>query len=223
MLLVELGIVEYLELSLWIVSMGVMLVVGILFVKDYKKLENTYFLWLSMFFFLFIVAKILRIIVRFYIGEPPPGDPLTGDAFILESVYTIVSFMGLFFVYYALEKNTIKKTHYFFSTVVWITAIASIIDFITRSLLFITGVLFVITILGLPIIFIYLGLRSNGAVRRNSFIVAGGIIMVILSIAMDIPDARVIFILPELVLAIVPPALLIMGCILLRMGFQTKI
>jgi len=172
---------------------------------------------------LFIISRILRIIVRFYIGEPPPGNSLEGDAFILESIYTIVSYIGLFCVYYALEKTLVKKTHYLFSILVWITCVISIIDFIVRNLLWLTLPFFIATVLGLPLIFFYLAAKSSGAVRKNSLLVAIGIVLFILGIALDIPDGRPLFIaLGDVFLAIVPPILQIIACILLYKGFQTK-
>lgn len=221
--MVVLGPIEYTEIVLWLISMGILAVTGALFVRDYKRLNNKYFLRISFFFFLFILAKMFRLIVRFYIGEPTPGQPLEGDAFILESVYTIVSYIGLFFVYYALEKDVVKKTHFFFSILVWVTCVVSIIDFITRSLLFVTVILFIATVFGLPLIFLGLAIKSSGVVRRNSIIVAIGVIILFLSIATDIPDGRVIFMWPPLILAIVPPTLLIISCLFLRTGFKTKI
>lgn len=208
---------------MWTISIIVLFIVGLNFIKDYKSTENKYFFWISMFFFLFIIARILRLIVRFYIGEPPPGEPLTGTAFILESIYTIISFIGLSQVYYALESTIIKKTHYAFTILVWVTCAISIIDFITRSLLYITIPFFIATVLGLPLIFLGLAINSSGSVRKNALLVAFGVVLFVLSIAMDIPDGRVIFgTLPDLILATVPPGLAIISCVILRRGFQAK-
>jgi len=210
-------------LTLWIISIIAMALVGIWFLNDYRKTKNIFFFWISLFFFLFIIARCFRLVVRYYIGEPPVGQPLTGDAFILESIYTVISFLGLFSVYFALEKTLVKKSHFFFSIVVWITCIISIIDFITRNLLWLTLPFFVITVLGLPLIFLYLAAKSSGQVRKNSIIVAIGAVLFILGIAFDIPDGRPLFIiLGEPVLEIVPPLLQIIACVMLWKGFQTK-
>ncbi|TFG19069.1 MAG: hypothetical protein EU533_07110 [Promethearchaeota archaeon] len=218
-----LGPLEYTALVLWIISIIFLAIAGTLFMRDYKKSENIFFFWISLFFFLFILSRILRITVKFYIGEPPAGEPLTGDAFILESIYTIVSYIGLFCVYFALEKTLVKKSHFFFSIVVWVTCILSIIDFITRTLLWLTLPFFILTVLGLPVIFLYLAAKSSGEVRRNSLLVAIGVIMFIFGIAFDIPDGKPIFIvLGDVFLAIVPPILQILAVIILRKGFQTK-
>ncbi|MHA1281710.1 MAG: hypothetical protein ACTSQP_04320 [Promethearchaeota archaeon] len=221
---VTLGIIQYLELSLWIVSIFFLTFAGIWFSREYKRTKNILFFWVGPFFFLFIIARIFRLLVRFYIGEPKPGEPLIGDAFILESIYTIVSYIGLFCIYFALEKTYIRKTKFFFSILVWIITILSIIDFITRNLLWITLPLFILTVLALPIIFFILAAKSSGQVRKNSIIVAIGIIFFILGIAFDIPEGRILFIgLGELFLATIPPIFQIIACILIWEGFRKRV
>lgn len=220
---VTLGPLQLIEISLWLIVMVLLAIVGTLFLKDYRRSENKYFLWISFFFFLFILARILRLIVKFYFGEPAVGGSLEGEAFILESIYTVVSYIGLFFIYYAMESKTIKKTHYFFSILVWIVCAVSIVDFVTRNLLYITLPLFLLLVLALPIIFLILAIKSSGQVRTNAFYVFIGILLFILGIAMDIPDGKMVFYtLPIEILAIVPPTAQIISFFFLRKGFSTK-
>lgn len=221
---VTLGPLQLIEISLWLIVIVLLAIVGILFLKDYRRSDNKYFLWISFFFFLFILARILRLLVKFYFGEPViPGDPLVGEAFILESIYTIVSYIGLFFIYYAMESKTIKKTHYFFSILVWVVTAVSIIDFVVRELLYITLPLFLLLVLALPTIFLILAIKSSGQVRTNALYVFIGILLFILGIAMDIPDGKMVFYtLPIEILAIVPPMAQIISFYFLRKGFSTK-
>jgi hypothetical protein len=218
------GTWQYVEIFLWIISIGILAIVGILFLRDEMKIKNKYYIWLSLFFFLFIIARILRLYVRFYIGEPPPGEPLTGDAFIVESIYTIVAHVGIFFIYYDLESKKKVKTYYFFSIVVWITCLLYIIDFVMRSLLFVILVFFLISLMAFPLIYLYLGVKSDGDIRKKCFLVAIGAILFILSIALDDPDGRPIFVgLGEIFLAIVPPVFAICGITLMRLGFIKRL
>ncbi len=215
---------------LWIVSIVFLLAVGILFVKDYRKSKTKYFFWISLYFFLFTVARGLRLIVKFYIGEPAyilgstQAPQLTGTAWVLESAYTIVSYIGLFFIYYAMESTVVKKTHYFFSIWVWVVTAISMIDFVTRALTAINVILFLVLVLGLPLIFLNLAIKSRGSVRRNAFLVFIGILFFILSVAFDIPDGKPIFgALPAEILAIVPPICAIVSCLFFRKGFSTEV
>jgi len=225
---VTLGPLQLTEITLWIISMVCLVIVGILFVKDYRKNNNIYFFWLSLYFFLFTIARSLRLIVKFYIGEPAwsagqPAPELTGMAWILESAYTILSYIGLFFIYYAMESTFIKKTHYFFSIWVWVVTAISLIDFVTRTLTAINVILFLVLVMGLPVIFLNLAIKSSGSVRKNALIVFVGILLFILSVGMDIPDGKVLFgVLPAEVLAIVPPVCAITSCYFFRRGFKTE-
>ncbi len=224
MMAVPLGIWQYVEISLWLACISFLGIVGSLFVRDYLKNKNQYFFWISLFFYLFVIARIIRLIVRFYIGEPPIGETLEGDAFVLESIYTILSYIGLFFVYFAIERTLFKKSHYFFSIVVWVTCVISIIDFVTRALFYLNILFFVITVAALPLIFIGLAIKSSGSVRTNAIYVAIGVLLFILAIALDIPDGRILFYpLGEIFLAIVPPVLMMVAIVIMRRGFQTKV
>ena len=113
-----------------------------------------------------------------------------------------------------------KKHHYYF-----VIFLIAIINFIVGDiiLLYITGALFVIVVTGLPIIFLNLGLKTSGALRKNCFFVAIGIILSACGVAFDIPEARVYWIgIPGFleVIKFVAPMLQIGGCIFLGIGFR---
>lgn len=221
LLQIALGPIQIIELSLWITSCVGLGIVGTFFILEYRNEKNKFFLWISLYFYLFIIARIFRLIVRFYYGDPPLGGTIEGTAFVLESIYTVVSFAGLFMVYYALEKDVIKKTHYLFSIVVWITTIVSIIDFIRRDLLWLTMPFFLVTVLGVPLIYISLAVKSSGAVRKKAVLVFTGIALFILGVIFDIPDAQFLWVaIPPDILGILAPCCHIISCFFLRKGFQ---
>ena len=221
---VDIGPLEVTEIVLWIVSCVVLAIVGILFLSNSRKMNNKFYLWISLFFLFFIPARIFRIIVKFILGEPPVGEPLTGDALFFEIIYTCTSFTGLFFVYFAIERTIVKKTHFLFSIFVILTTIVSIIDFITRAIFFITMPFFIITILGLPIIFLNLARNSSGYIRKNAIIITLGILLFEFGIAFDIPDAQFLWEgFPDIFLAIAPPVMQIFAIIILRKRFLSAV
>ena len=71
--LVEIGPLEVTEIVLWVISCVFLGIVGLLFFIDSRKIQNKFYLWISLFFFFFIPARIFRIFVRFVYGEPPIG------------------------------------------------------------------------------------------------------------------------------------------------------
>jgi hypothetical protein len=211
--------------------MGFTFIVGFLFIKDYRKRETKYFFWISLYFFLFTVARSFRLIVKFYIGEPvwnigDPAPDLQGMIGLLETIYTILSYIGLFFIYYAMESTTVKKTHYFFSIWVWIVCIVSILDFIIDNIFLYTInlIFFLVLVLGIPLIFLNLAIKSSGSVRRSALSVFIGILLFILSVAMDIPDGKPVFgALPPVIVSIAAPTCTILSCIFFRKGFTTEV
>ena len=76
-------------------------------------MNNKFYLWVSLFFFLFIPARICRIVVRFVLGEPPIGDVFTGEVLVVQILYMFFAIAGLFFIFFGLERTLLKKTHYF--------------------------------------------------------------------------------------------------------------
>jgi hypothetical protein len=175
-----------------------------------------------LFFYLFIIARIFRLIVKFHYGDPDIGGTLEGEAFILESLYTIISYIGVFFLYFGFERSFLKKTHYFFSILTIIVTILSIIDFLTRSLTTITIILFIGLNLGIPLIYLYIAIKGSGNVRQKAIYVFIAYWCFAFSIAMDIPDGKVIFgFLPLEFLILFPPFIQIISFFFFRAGFRS--
>jgi len=89
--LVELNELDYIEIILWIVSIIVIFIVGILFLKDRKK--NFDFHIFSLFFFLFIPARLCRMTAKFIVGQAPIGEAPTGEVIIFYVGYTFFSYI----------------------------------------------------------------------------------------------------------------------------------
>lgn len=196
---------------------------GIIYFLDSRKMNNKFYLWISLFFFLFIPARICRIVVRFVYGEPPVGDVFTGEILILQIFYMGFAISGLFFIFFGLERTILKRTHYIFSIVVWIFLLVSVIDLIIRKIFFITMVLFIFTIGGLPLIFLNLARNSSGSVRKTAIIATIGVLLFEVGIAFDIPDARILWVgIPDIFLAIAPASMQILSILFLRKGFHSE-
>ncbi len=219
---VALSPIDSFELILWLISIAVLTIIGIFFIKDYRKAKNNYFFWISLFFLLLMVARIFRLIVIYYIGEPPIGQPFTGTAFIFESLFLFTMYIALFCIYFALERNILKKTHYIFSGLVCVLCSIAIVNLLFFNiLLYVAMVLFIITILGLPLIFINLAKKTSGALRRKAFVVFIGAILAELGLAFDVPEGFILWSnlgLLDLFL-ILAPILQIIGYILIKKGF----
>ncbi|MHA1147375.1 MAG: hypothetical protein ACTSR8_03950 [Promethearchaeota archaeon] len=214
--------IDIFELILWFISIAVLFVIAFVFMKDYLKIKNTYFFYLSLFFILLIVARIFRLIVKFYIGEPPIGRPFEGEAFFFESLFLITMYIALFFIYFAIERNILKKTYFIFSILVCILCVIAIINLLFFNiLLYIAIVLFIVTIAGLPLIFFSLGIKTSGELRKSSFFVVLGAVLAEIGLAFDIPEGYVIW--NEMgvlsIIKLLAPILQIAGFMLINKGF----
>jgi len=201
-----------------------MLILGFSFLRFAKKVnKNSYYI--GLFFFWFIAARICRLIAKFYIGYPYGFFEFEGNLFILALLYTLFSYIGLFFIYFFIERTILKKSRYFFSILVVVVTILSILNYIYPAAMVILTPLYIIVLFGLPIIFINLAIKSSGAVRKNALIVAIGIFLFELGIAFDIPEAASIWInvpgLPEFT-KLASPVLQIIGCTLIWKGFPRE-
>ncbi len=219
---VNLGPIETFELFLWIISIVVLTIIGIFFIKDYRKVKNNYFFWISLFFLLLMVARIFRLIVKFYLGEPPIGQPFEGPAFIFESLFLFTMYIALFCIYFALERNILKKTHFIFSGLVCVLCSIAIINLLFFNiLLYVAMIFFIITILGLPLIFINLAKKTSGELRRKALIVFIGAILAEIGLAFDVPEGFILWSNLGLldIFLILAPILQIIGYILIKTGF----
>ncbi len=215
---------DYAEIVLWIISVVLMAVIGISFLKFGKK-QNKNAYYIAIFFYLFIAGRISRLIAKFVVGYPYGFFEFTGVLFTLAFLYTVTTYVGLFFIYLFIERQILKKSHYFFSILVIVVTILSLLNYMYPIIMFILAPLYILVLLGLPIIFIVLGIKSSGDVRKNAFIIAIGIVMFEVGIAFDVPEAASIWInVPGMreITQFASPLLQIVGSILIWKGFPRE-
>lgn len=179
-------------------------------------------IYIGLFFLWFILGRIARLYAKFVVGYEYGFFEFTGILLTLAIIYTITTYIGLFFIYFYIERAIIKKTHYFFSILVIIVTVLSIINYQVPETMVLLAPLYVVVLLGLPLIFINLARQTQGSVRKNALSVAIGILCFEFGIAFDVPEAASIWInvpgLP-LITQIASPILQIIGCILIWKGF----
>ncbi len=182
---VKLGLLDYIEIVVGVIVV-IMILIGFLnFLKKYDETKNKYFFWIALNFLGFLIATICRLILVFYIGKPPLNEPYTGAALIIEYILVISMSIGLFSVYFYLESDPIKNTHYIFSMLTIVTCILNLIALTQRVLLYIALFCMAITALLLPIIFLSLAKKSDGIVKKKAIIIALGFIFLIGALMFD--------------------------------------
>ncbi|MGV9172223.1 MAG: hypothetical protein ACOC44_15190 [Promethearchaeia archaeon] len=216
---------DYIEIALWFISIGVMAVLGIKYFQLAKRL-NKNAVYIGLFFYFFIAGRICRLIAKFVIGYEYGFFEFTGMLLVLAILYTISTYIGLFFVYFFIEHGIVKKTHYIFSALVLVATILSIVNYAFPATMIILAPLYVVVLLGLPFIFINLAIKSSGSIRKNALIVAIGIILFAFGIAFDVPEAASIWMnipgMPE-VIKFASPVLQIVGSLMIYRGFPKEV
>lgn len=222
---IELNTFDYIELIGWIIVCVEMSAVALYFSSLGKQNKRAYFI--GLFFALFVGSRICRIIARFLVGESSGGAVTLGGSptlLTLQMLYNMFSYIGLFFLYYVLESGVLKKTHYFFSFIVIVAIILSFVQY-AIDIFFIMLPVYAIALLGLPIIFFNLAIKTSAAIRRNSLLVAFGILLFEIAIIIDIPEASQFwdFLMGlDQILRIVAPFMQIVGIYMIMKGFPKE-
>ena len=224
---ITLDIFDYIEIGLWIITIIICAIMGLKFLKDSRtEALNKNFVYFGLFFYLFIAGRICRLIAKFIVGYEYGFFQFEGTLLLLAIGYTLFTYIGLFCVYFFLERVILKKTHFIFSFLVIVATILSIINYFEPIVMFILTPIYIVVLVCMPLVFINLARKSRGSVRKRALIVAIGFILWVLGVAFDIPEAASIWItvpgLPEIT-KFASPILQIVGIILLGKGFPREV
>ena len=221
---IRLNTLDYIEIVLWIISILIMAILGIKFFLLSKSL-NKNAKYIGAFFFWFIAGRICRLTAKFVIGYEYGFFEFTRILLVLAILYTLTTYIGLFFIYLFIEREILKKTHYLFSILVIVATVLSIINYSYPAIMFILTPLYAVVLLGLPIIFLNLARQTSGSIRKNALIVAIGIILFELGVAFDVPEAAIYWIavpgLPEFT-KFASPGFQIIGSLMIYRGFPKQ-
>jgi hypothetical protein len=204
--------------------MAIMAISGYLFIRDRNEVKN--FKFIGLFFLLFIVARVFRLISKFIIGYEYGDYQFEGALFLCQILYTLISYFGLFFIYYYGEREILTSSHHFFSTLVIIVTIISILNYIFPVIMIVLIPLFVLLMICLPGVLIISGSRVDGILRKKFFIVAFGILSIIFGVVFDVPETAIMWMnIPGLptISKILAPTLQILGTIVVRYGLMLKV
>jgi len=216
---------------LWIIAIFVLFLCGIYFLREARQKETFFSLCIAIFFFLFIGASVTRLINQYFIGYPDePTLQFTGITLILITIYAALALGGLFFIYIAIERDIIKKTHHLLSVMALITLVVSCVNYWLPpeiSFPFFTFLVvypfWIPTLLALPCIYVALAIKSTGIVRKNAIYVLIGMVAFEFGIAFNSPEAFPTFLaLGPYLLYWGAPCLQMVGCFLLYQGFRVR-
>ena len=84
-------------------------------------------------------------------------------------------------------------------------------------------VVYIIILVGIPLVFFNLARKTHGQIRKNSLLVAVGIVLFALSVVFDIPEARPLLGEIGQSIRIIAPIFAIIGLWWVRKGFPREI
>ncbi len=229
---------ETLEIILWysVIIIGYTLMV--LFFKQYLKresLQKPFFLGLTLFTLSYSTARLIENIRRYSIGSYNDifdawvaGTQITGVNFWTRVIgYYVIAWFGIALMFYSIEKNIFKNNKFILTIASIFEGIVSIVNyFYLNPVTFVLATIFFFVIMFMPIMFLNLAHKTPpGSIRNASLFIALGIFLFAAAVMMDLPEmAYIAYSLnqttPEAIIRIVAPILLIVGIIVLWIGFQ---
>ncbi len=223
-------IIANVSFILWAISWVVFTLFGIYFFKESRQKKTFFSLCLSLLFFLFTGANICRTLNRHIFLIPADTLHFEGINLIFISLYAALAFSGLFFIYLAIERDIIKKTHHLLSIITLVTLFLSVLNYwlpeaisIPYFTMWVIYPLWIPTLLALPSIYVSLAIKSTGIVRKNAILVLSGAVLFEFMIAFNSPEALPVFgALGPIILYLGTPIFQMFACYLLYKGFKIK-
>jgi hypothetical protein len=198
---------------------------GIGILRIYWKDKTKYTLGVSLFLFLFLIGRILcSFLVYIYEYDGILQYLLPYPTLLwLQIGFNVFSYIGIFILYYVLERYIIH-TKFIFAALTLILLTISIANYFILENIFLYQVPFFIpVVLGFPAMYFYIASTTSGEVRKNSLLIAVGMIIFELGVVFAIPNAQASFlsaIMPAVVYEFLGPILHILGVVILYIGYS---
>ncbi|HUX99129.1 MAG TPA: hypothetical protein VMV49_06210 [Candidatus Deferrimicrobium sp.] len=159
-----------LSMALWLIFFCFSVGFGILMIRkalgpDLERPQREYYIGMAIFIFVHLVARIFY----FYY------DFIDINEFYWD-LGAIIGLLGIVFVLYAIERNIFTRSKFLFTitTLIFILMLIILPPYIKPYLQTI-----IVSIIGifLPLIYVYVGIKSHGNIRKNSLLIAVGILI----------------------------------------------
>jgi len=211
----------------------------IVFLIQYKRresLQRPFFLGLSIFMLGYGIARLIENIRRYSIGSYndildawKTGTQIVGLNFWLRILYYAIAWAMIAMFYYNIEKNIFKKNKFLLTICALVEGVLSItIYFYFNDIVFWASVFnFFIVGFFIPILFLNLAMKTpSGSIRNGCILISIGMLLFVLGVMIDLPESSYFMYLlgqevPEDLIRITTPIILIMGLLSFSIGFKT--
>lgn len=232
-------VIELIEILLWYcVVTACFIMAGIFFLESKRRIgfSKPFFRAVGIYALCYAIARLIENIRRYSVGTYNDiveawiaGDQISGLSLIFRLLYVTISFIGIVFLYYNIERYIFTNNRYFVTIFSIIQAFLSIIIYIYFHLIFfyLAVAIFFIPCYFLPILFFNAARKAPSKYIRNGCILTAiGIIMFTTAVIIDLPESAyvsyVFGIKPsESIIRLISPILLILGVIISTFGLKT--
>jgi len=169
--------------ALMVATMAFWTIIGLIFIASGYSLFNERIkgnLFIIFLISVLMVAILLSSFTVFYIeteiGQLPDIKAFTGTALVFENIALTATWLGFISLFYCVEKVsmdlfTVKKTKYFYTFLVFVALIITIIENYTGEATYILIMVYISCMAGMGNIFLYMASVSTGNIRRNALLV----------------------------------------------------
>ncbi len=215
------------EIILWIIVVVVLGLTSLGIYLIHRKDKTPYKLGVALFLFLSLIARIcVSLLVYVYLYDGVDQYLINEPTKLwLQLGYNLFSYSGICILYFVLERYIIK-TKYIFSALTIILLTLSIVNYFVQENLFLYQVPFFLpVVLGFPVMYFYLAATSSGEVRKNSLLIAVGMILFELGVVFAIPNAQatILAFMDPVIYEFLGPILHIISLVILYFGFSRSV
>ena len=201
------------SIALWVIFFGLSIVFGVKMIRkartpDYERPQKEYYLGMAIFIFVHLVARTFYFIYDFdYLYNGVLNETLW-------ELGAIIGIAGIVFLLYAIERHIYTRSKFFFTILVIIYII--LIPILPPEYETIAQTI-VVALVGffIPLIYIYVAYKSTSDIRKNSLLIAFGILIFLIG---QTAHGKTFFPIDHFIYLIVSPILMIVGGLILLYG-----
>jgi hypothetical protein len=231
--------IELFEIFAWHCAVAACLIMAVMFFLESRKrtgFSKPFFRAVGIFGLFYGIARLFENIRRYFIGSYNDiaeawmvGEQIAGLNLTFRLLYVIISFIGIIYLYYNIERYIFTNNRYIVTIFSVIQAFFSVIVYIYFHLIFfyLAVAIFIIPCYFLPILFLDAARKAPSKYIRNGCIsTAVGMIVFTTAIIIDLPEGAFFvyyFNWPhsQSIVRLIAPILLILGVIIVTIGLKT--
>ena len=231
-------IFEIIEIIFWFSTIFFLFLMAIIFFLEFRNrigFSHYFFRGLFIFALTFGIARLIENIRRYFIGSYNDifeawirGEQITGLNFWLRFFYYLISWVGMSFVYYNVERHIFTNNKFLLTILSIVEGVVSIINYVIFNMVtyWMAVWIYFIPAFFLSLLFFRAATKAPSKyVKNGCLLTALGIFTIATAVAIDLPETAYFWYIfrvetPELFVRLIAPILLTIGAFLLTFGLK---